>query len=304
MKFELKILGSSGAMPFHDRFPTAQVLNVREQLFLIDAGEGVQIRMSKFKVRRGKIKHIFISHLHGDHIFGLPGLLTSFGMNFRTEDLHIHSPKGLKQMIDGLFPYEGKGPGFQIIYHEIDTEKHQIVYENDDVEVWSLPLRHGIPCSGYLFREKPLPRKMNRDKIQEYDIPYVDIPSIKDGNDWISPEGVNIPNKELTSASASPRSYAFCSDTRFKEDLVPLLKNVDLLYHEATFLHEDIDKAIKTNHTTAREAAIIAKKAEVKRLVIGHYSARYETIDPHLAEAKSVFENTELGFDGAVFKVG
>lgn len=303
MKFELTILGSSGAMPFKDRYMTAQVLNVREQLFLIDCGEGTQMRMSRFRVKRGKINHIFISHLHGDHVFGLPGLLTSFGMNMRTEPLHIYSPPGLKTMIDGLFPYEGKGPGFDLVYHELDTTKHQLVFENTDVTVHSIPLQHGIPCNGYLFKEKPKSRKMIKEKIGEYGIPFKDIPAIKDGAGWQKPDGEWVSNDELTLPPAKPRSFAFCSDTAYTESILPVIEDVDLLYHEATFLHDDLDKAIATKHTTALQAAMIAQKANVGKLVLGHYSARYDEIDAHLAEAKSVFPHAELGTDGGVFEI-
>ncbi len=290
-------------MPFKDRYPTAQVLNVHEQLFLLDSGEGTQMRMSKFRVKRGKINHIFITHLHGDHIFGLPGLLTSFGMNYRTEALHIYSPPGLQQMIDGLFPDADKGPPFEIHYHELDTNAQELVFENKILTVHSIPLYHGIPCNGYLFQEKKLSRKMIREKIEEYSIPFPDIPSIKDGADWTDIDGNIIPNDELTTPAAEPRSYAFCTDTAYNENLIPIIEGVDLLYHEATFLHEDLDKAIKTNHTTALQAATLAKKAKVGKLIIGHYSARYEELDAHLAEARKVFPDTYLAYDGAVFEI-
>ncbi len=303
MKFELTILGSSGAMPFKDRYPTAQVLNVREQLFLLDAGEGTQMRLSRYRVKRGKINHVFISHLHGDHIFGLPGLLTSFGMNYREAPLHIYSPPGLKKMIDGLFPNAEKGPPFEIIYHELDTTKSQLVFENDKLTVETIPLSHGISCNGYLFKEKQLPRKMLREKMTEFSIPFSDIPAIKDGANWTSPEGEIILNNDLTEASSSPRSFAFCTDTAFDEKIIPLIQGVDVLYHEATFLQEDKEKADKTNHSTTIEAATIAKKANVGRLVIGHYSARYENLEAHLLEAKSIFPNSFLGYDGATFDI-
>jgi ribonuclease Z len=303
MRFELTILGSSGTMPFRDRFPTAQVLNVREQLFLIDAGEGVQMRMSRFRIRRGKIKRIFTSHLHGDHIFGLPGLLTSLGMNYRQDPLHIYSPPGLKKMIDGMFPETEKAPPFPIHYHEVDPSLHQLIWENRDLTVHSIPLRHGIPCCGYLFREKKMPRKMRRDKIQEYSIPFDDIPAIKAGGDWKPPKGEIIPNEELTLDSPAPRAYAFCSDTAYTEEIIPIIKEVNLLYHEATFLHEDREKAALTNHSTALQAATIAKAAEVGRLIMGHYSARYEDLGHHLAEASEIFPASSLGYDGLVLAV-
>ncbi len=303
MKFELTILGSSGAMPFKDRFPTAQVLNVHEQLFLLDCAEGTQMRMSRFRIKRGKIHHIFITHLHGDHIFGLPGLLTSLAMNLRTEPLHIYSPPGLKNMIDGLFPDGEKGPPFPLHYHELDTSQSQKIFENKALTVYTIPLSHGIDCNGYLFREKEMPRKMRKEKIEEYNIPYQDIPKIKEGEDWKDANGHIIPNHELTEKAPSPRSFAFCTDTSYNEEIIPLIKGVDLLYHEATFLHEDLDKAVKTNHSTVTQAAQIASKAHVGKLIMGHYSARYETLDRHLEEAKAVFPNSYLGYDGAQFEI-
>ncbi len=301
MKFELTILGSSGAMPFKNRFPTAHVLNIHEQLFLLDCGEGTQMRMSKFKVRKGKIQSVFITHLHGDHIFGLPGLLTSLGMNGRETPLNIYSPPGLEAMINGLFPQAEKGPPFKIIYHELDTTISQLIFENEILTVETIPLSHGIACNGYLFREKKMPRKMIKEKISEYGIPFKDIPGIKLGNDWSNPEGRVIPNNELTLAPPPPRSFAFCTDTSYDERIIPYIKGVDMLYHESTFLEEDADKALATNHSTVMQAAEIAKKAEVGRLILGHYSARYEDLDPHLLEARSIFPASYLGYDGAVF---
>lgn len=297
MKFELTILGSSGAVPFKDRYMTAHVLNVREQLFLIDCGEGTQMRMTQHQVRRGKINHIFISHLHGDHIFGLPGLITSFSLNRRKKPLHIYSPKGLSSILKGLFSF-AKPATYPIIYHETDPTKHQIVFENEEVEVWTIPLVHGIPCNGYLFREKQLPNNMIRKQITHYNIPFSDIPAIKAGADWQSPLGNIIPNSELTTPSALPRSYAFCSDTLYSEQIIPCITEVDLLYHEGTFLHADLEKAQATQHTTAHQAALIAKKANVKQLVIGHYSARYESLSFHRKEAQAIFPNTILAHDG------
>ncbi len=306
MKFELTILGCSGALPFKDRFPTAHVLNIREQLLLIDCGEGTQIQMGRFGIKRGKIKYVFISHLHGDHVFGLPGVLSSFALNNRTEPLTIFSPPGLQEMVDAQFPYdkEKKGPGFDIHYITTDPSTSKVILETEDFTVTTIPLKHRVPCNGYLFQEKPKARKMRKEKIEEYDIPFDKIKGIKEGNDFTLEDGAIIPHAELTTASAPPRSYAFCSDTAYTEDIIPIIKDVDLLYHEATFLQADKDKADLTFHSTTIEAATIAKKANAKALVVGHYSARYESLEGHLAECRSVFEETFLGKDGAVFGVG
>lgn len=297
MKFELTILGSSGAIPFKDRYMTAHVLNVREQLFVIDCGEGTQMRMTEHRIKRGKINHIFISHLHGDHVFGLPGLLTSFALNHRKKPLHIYSPAGLQAMIAGLFPHS-KGPSYPIVYHELDPSVHQLAFENEDVEIWTIPLKHGIPCNGYIFKEKALPRNMKREAIQQYQIPYTDIPAIKAGANWTSSDGTVISNQELTTPPPTPRSYAFCSDTMYHEPIIPIIEKVSLLYHEATFLHQDLDKAQDTNHSTAHQAALIAQEAQAQQLVIGHYSARYESLEQHKKEATATFPNTVLAYDG------
>ncbi len=300
MRFELTILGSSGATPFKDRFPTAQVLNVHEQLFLIDCGEGTQIRLSEYQVKRGKINRVFISHLHGDHVFGLPGLLTSFGLNKRETPVHIHSPALLKGMVDAQFPYNDEAP-FPIYYHEHDTEKSNLIFENEILTVETIPLRHRIPCAGFVFRTKPGDRKMIKEKITEYDIHFSDIPRIKAGADYTTDKGEVISNDELTLPPLPGKSFAFCSDTAYLPEIVPLIKGVDLLYHEATFLHKDLEKAKATAHSTALQAALIAKEAHVGKLIIGHYSARYENLEEHLKEARAVFPETYLGQDGMTY---
>ncbi len=301
MRFELTLLGTNSAIPAFGRFPTAQVLNIRECLFLIDCGEGAQLRMAELKVRAGKIHQVFISHLHGDHIYGLFGFLSSLSLNGRKHALDIYAPHGLEEIVRVLFRYSG-GLSFPLHFHEIDTEEHRLLFENARVEVYSLPLLHRIPASGFLFREKELPRSMRPEKIQEYGIHFSHIPAIKAGAGFELPDGSVVPNSELTLPPPPPRSYAFCSDTAYSEALAPLIQGVGLLYHESTFCEDMREQAALTGHSTARQAAAIAKMAGVGRLVLGHYSSRYENLQPFLEEAREVFPNTELGLDGMVLE--
>ncbi|MDX1943289.1 MAG: ribonuclease Z [Saprospiraceae bacterium] len=304
MRFSLTLLGTSSAMPVPGRFTSAQVLNVQEHLYLIDCGEGMQMRMSDFGVKRSKINQIFISHLHGDHFFGLMGLLTSYGLNDRRQPLEIFSPAGLEEMIRVLTLPHGEGEfQFKLIFNVLDTEKHQLVFEDKIVRVYSIPLKHRIPTSGFLFVEKERPRSILPEKIEQYQIPYQKIPAIKRGADFILPSGKIIPNEELTTPSPKPRSYAYCSDTMYKEDILPMIQNVDLLYHEATFLQKDYANALETMHATAAEAATIAQKANAEKLIIAHYSTRYKNINELVTEAQAIFPNTIGGEDGMTIEV-
>ena len=274
MTFSLTILGSSSATPAYGRHPTAQLLNVQEQLFLIDCGEGTQMRLLNHKIKRNKIQHIFISHLHGDHCYGLFGLLGTFSLYGRTEPMHIFAPKGLQEMFETVLKHsaEGKPASFPIYFHDTDTEKHQLIFENDVLTVHSIPLQHRIACAGFLFREKPLPRNIRIEQISKYAIHYTEIKAIKNGTDFFyQPENRWIKNEDLTDDPAAPRSYAFCSDTRYKPDIIPIIQGVDLLYHEATFLKDSTVRAEETCHSTTHQAAEIAKAAQVKRLIIGHF---------------------------------
>lgn len=291
-------------MPAHGRFSTSQLLQVANHRYLIDCGEGTQIRLTEYGLNKGNINQIFISHLHGDHYYGLLGLLTSYSLLGRTQPLTILGPEGLEAIFEVNMQYSGgRGLSFPIRFEVIDPTVHQCIFEDKRVKVYSLPLDHRIPAAGFLFREKPRPRNMIPDKIEAYQIPYPQIPLIKDGADFTLPDGTVIPNVELTLPPPAPRSFAYCSDTAYREELIPLIKGVDLLYHESTFLEENAEQAVLTRHSTAKQAATIAAKAGVHRLVLGHYSSRYKDLTPFLDEARNVFPKTELGVDGHTFEV-
>ncbi|MFQ5448088.1 MAG: ribonuclease Z [Saprospiraceae bacterium] len=303
MKFALTILGVNSATPAHGRFPSAQILQVQHQLFLIDCGEGSQSQMSRFGVPHHKIQHIFISHLHGDHVFGLPGLLFSLGLNDRKNDLHIYAPAGLEEMIMALLrPMETSLP-YPLHFHVLDTGQSTLVFENDRLTVRSIPLRHRIPTAGFLFREKERPKNIRPEKIAEYSLNISQILAVKNGENITLANGRILPNEELTTPPPVPRSFAYVSDTAYEESIIPMIKDVDLLYHEATFCHDLADYAETTKHSTALQAATIAKKARARRLIIGHYSTRYKNIAPLIKEASAVFPETEPGVEGQEYEV-
>lgn len=314
MGFFLTILGSSSALPTATTNPTAHLLNVNERFFLVDCGEGTQMQLRRNRVKIQRINHIFISHLHGDHYFGLIGLITTMQLLGREKELHIFSPPGLKPVIELQLntPYQDKRPenssepenvigSFPIIFHELDTRLNEVIFEDDKIIVKSIPLKHRIPCCGFLFREKPKPRNILKEMLAKYKIPIDKIQKIKMGEDFIKEDGTIVKNDELTTDAPSSSSYAFCSDTQYNESIIPMIEGVNLLYHEATFLHDLEKQAKKTAHSTALQAATIAKKANVKQLIIGHFSARYKNTELLLKEAKSVFENTLLAEEGKTY---
>ena len=304
MVFELTVLGTSSALPAFNRFPSAQLLRLESRSYLIDCGEGTQLRLFQYARRIGKINQIFISHLHGDHYYGLMGVLSSLSLLGRKNALTVLGPEGLKEIFDTNLRYSGGHRfSYPIHFRVIDPTKHQKIFEDAKVEVYSLPLDHRIPAAGFLFREKQRPRNMIPEKILEYQIPYQQIPAIKGGADFVTEDGRHISHEELTLPPVKPRSFAYCSDTRFKEDLIPLLSGVDLLYHESTFCEDNRERAHTTGHSTAKEAATIAARADVGQLILGHYSSRYEELDCFLKEARAVFPNTELGEDGRTYGV-
>jgi ribonuclease Z len=304
MKFEVTILGSSSATPIFNRNPSAQALNINERLYLIDCGEGTQQQMLKFDVKATRIDHIFISHLHGDHYFGLVGLLSSLQLNGRSKPMYIFCPPRLKEIIDLELECSDTALQYPVIYKFTNSLEAEILLENQDVTVESVPLFHGLPCTGFLFREKKRLRKLIKEKIEELDIPVEFYSALKKGADYVWPDGKVTKNDAVTIDSSAPKTYIYCSDTIPNELYFNQIKNATLLYHEATFLQNMIERAIETSHTTALQAGEIALQTHAKKLLIGHFSARYKTLNELLDEAKSVFPNTDLAIEGKTFFIG
>lgn len=299
MSFELTILGSSSATPTPDRFPSAQYLNFLEHHMLIDCGEGAQMQMSKYKIKKSKIDYIFISHIHGDHILGLPGLIFTMNLNGRTNPLHIFGPASLFQILDLFLKSSDTKMHFEIINHLTQNQEPEVVLQNERLRVSSFPLYHRIPTTGFLFEEIDRPRKLNAEACKKHEIPVSYYQELKRGIDFIGVEGtIIIPNHELTLDNGEPIRYAYCSDTCYHTDTIKYISKVNLLYHEATFLHEKLNRAEETMHTTALQAGRIGASAEVNQLLIGHFSSRYDDLSVLLNEAKSEFENTELATEG------
>ncbi|GAB4488728.1 MAG: ribonuclease Z [Saprospiraceae bacterium] len=299
----LTILGTSAGGPFHGRHYTAQVLQVENQLFLIDCGEGTQMQFFHHKVKYDRIEHIFISHLHGDHVYGLMGLLTGWCLKKRTAPLHIFSPPGLQELVETTARLCRVEFSYPLEFHEVDAFVSAKVFENQKVEVWTIPLNHRIETAGWLFREKEKPRKIRPEKIEEYGIPFALIPGIKAGNDLALPDGRLVPNAELTLDPPKPRAYAFCSDTAPSAAVAEAVRGVDLLYHEATFTEEHAEEAVFSFHSTALQAAEIARKAGAKQLLLGHFSGRYSDVEQHLTEARAIFPETIEGREGEQIEV-
>ncbi|WP_370897959.1 ribonuclease Z [Chryseobacterium gossypii] len=295
MSTYLTILGFNSAIPTINSSPTAQLLEMEERHFLIDCGEGTQVQLRKAKAKFSRINHIFISHLHGDHCFGLPGLIASFRLLGRETPLHVYGPKGIKNMLETIFTITETHRGFEVIYHELDKDYSEKIYEDSRVGVYTIPLDHRIYCNGYLFREKPKDRHLNMKEIAKYDeIEICDYHNLKAGKDFVLSDGYILKNEVLTLDPAPSVSYAFCSDTRYLESVIPIVKGATVLYHESTFLHDLKEMADYTGHSTALEAATIARKAEVGKLILGHFSNRYADLTVFTDEARNVFPNTYL----------
>lgn len=293
-KFEVHILGCGSALPTTRHLATSQVINIREKLFMIDCGEGAQVQLRKSRLKFSRLNHIFISHLHGDHCFGLMGLISTFGMLERTANLHIHCHADLQRILEPQIEFFCKGMPYNVVFEQFNPGEQTVIYDDRSVSVETIPLRHRIPCCGFLFREKPTPNHIRRDMIDFYQIPIYLINRIKNGEDYVLEDGTVIPNARLTIPSDPPRSYAYCSDTCYLPHICEQIKGCDLLFHEATFADADAKRAKETFHTTAPQAAEIAKAAQVKKLVIGHYSARYEDESILLKEASEIFPQTIL----------
>lgn len=299
---KLTVLGCYAATPRTITNPTAQVLEIRNRLFLIDCGEGTQVQLRKNKVKFSKINHIFISHLHGDHCYGLIGLVSTFMLLNRTSDLHIYGPKGIKEIINLQLRLSNSWVNYGLFFHELTSNESEIVYEDEKVLVKTIPLKHRIYTNGFLFQEKTGDRKLNMDAVLTYEIDTCYYQNIKNGKDITLEDGRTIENNVLSFDPVPSKSYAFCSDTAFDEAIIPHIENATVLYHESTFLESESALAVKTMHSTAKEAARIALKANVSQLLLGHYSTRYGDINLFKEEAETIFPNVLLADDGAGFE--
>ena len=299
---KLTILGCYAATPRTITNPTSQVLEIRNRMFLIDCGEGTQVQLRKNKIKFSKINHIFISHLHGDHMYGLIGLVSTFMLLSRTNDLYIYGPKGIKEIITLQLRLSNSWTNYGLFFHELEATTSEVIFEDEKVLVKTIPLKHRVYTNGFLFQEKIGDRKLNLDAVQHYEIETCYYQKIKNGKDIPLEDGRTIENQLLTFDPIPPKSYAFCSDTIYDERILPHIQNIDVLYHEATFLDSEAELAQKTMHSTAKEAALIAKKANANQLVLGHYSTRYESIQKFKEEATTVFPNVLLADDGVTFE--
>ncbi len=298
---ELTILGCYSATPRVNTHPTAQVLNIKNHLFLIDCGEGTQVQLRRYKVKFSRIKHIFISHLHGDHYFGLIGLISTFMLLGRDTDLHIYGPKGIKEVIMLQLKLGKSWFNYPIIFHELESKESELIFEDDKVEVHTVPLKHRVYTNGFVFKEKLGERRINISAVQNEKIDMSYYNKIKQGFDVENEEGKLISNESVTFDPDPPKSYAFCSDTQYYPECIPNIKNVTALYHEATFLEEHKHICEKTRHCTAKDAAQIAKEADVDTLILGHYSTRYSSIDKFKTEAEEIFNSVELAKEGKTY---
>jgi ribonuclease Z len=299
---KLNILGCYSATPRSNTNPTSQVLNIKNHLFLIDCGEGTQVELRRNKIKFSRIKHIFISHLHGDHYFGLVGLISTFRLLTRETDLHIYGPKGLKEIITLQMKLSDSWTNYQLIFHELTSKESVCIYEDEKVEVHTIPLNHRIYTNGFLFKEKDNERKLDVFAAEKANIDIAYFRKLKQGFDVINADGKLISNDKVTSAGKKALSYAFCSDTMYDESIISIIKDVDVLYHESTFLEKNENLAKPTKHSTAKQAATIAKKSNAGTLILGHFSTRYEDLQQFLIEANTIFENVELAEDGKVFE--
>ena len=299
---KLTILGCHSATPRANAHPTSQVLEMRNHVFLIDCGEGTQVQLRNHKVKFARIKHIFISHLHGDHYFGLVGLISTFRLLTREADLHIYAPKGLKEVITLQMKLSDSWTNYKLIFHELTSKSSELIYEDDKVEVHTIPLNHRVYTNGFLFKEKPHERKLDISKVENAQIDKAYYRKLKQGFDVENENGKLIKNSEVTLPGRESKSYAFCSDTMYNESIIPVINEVTALYHESTFLEQHAKLAQPTKHSTAKEAALIAKKAKVDTLILGHYSSRYESIEDFKTEAKEHFDNVRLAKTGKVFE--
>lgn len=303
VSFKITILGSSGAVPAYGRFPSSQLVEVQNEHFLVDCGEGAQMQLARYNGHLHRIDHIFISHLHGDHYLGLMGLLFTMHLHHREKDLHIYSQHGLHEIITTQLRYSRSVPAFTIVLHTLSSEKPELIFENKGLAVETIPLRHKLPCTGFLFREKPKPRRIDKGNLPEA-LPYYRMSELKAGLDLMDESGnVLYKNSDLTLPPHRSRTYAYCSDTAYSESIIEQINGVDILYHEATFIEDDKTKAEETQHSTAMDAARIARQGNAGKLLLGHFSARYHELDQLLKEAKEIFSETYLATEGQSFTI-
>lgn len=303
MTFRVTILGSSSALPTVSKYPSAHALNVHEQFFLIDCGEGTQQQLLRYGISPMKINAVFITHLHGDHVFGIFGLISTLGLLGRRTPLQIFAPRPFDEILACMLKYFTTNLPYEVQWKEVETRKHQMLYENKVLEVWSIPLRHRIPCAGFLFREKTPPLNVRKEAIEKYGLSIAQIVTAKRGEDIALTTGEIIPNERITYIPYKGRSYAYCSDTLYSARVAELVLGTDLFYHEATFLHTDLKLAKETGHTTALQAGRLAAKAGVGKLVIGHFSARYKEVEALVEEARTEFPETVAAVEGADFDI-
>lgn len=301
--FKVHILGCGSALPTLQHNASSQIVELREKLFMIDCGEGTQIQLRRSRIHFSKIIAVFISHLHGDHCFGLPGMISTFGMTGRTAPLHIYAPAAFEPILEQTLSFFCQGLEFKVVFHAVDTTQNKVVYEDRSLTVETIPLQHRIDCCGYLFREKPILPHIRRDMIDFYKIPISQINNIKAGADWVTAEGEVIAYSRLTTPAEPARSYAYCSDTRYIKTLHELVKGVSTLYHESTYSAEDAERARLYWHSTSQDAAKVARDASVGKLLLGHFSARYNNESQLLEEAKEIFPNSYLTCEGATFDI-
>jgi len=301
MSFEITILGNSSATPTLNRHPSGQYISICDHHLLMDCGEGTQVQLQRYKIKKSKLSHIFISHVHGDHILGLPGLLLSMNLMKHLQPVHVYGPAELFEILDIFFKHSETIFTFPLHYHKLDPTKQDIVFENLFFRVKQFPLFHRVPTIGYLFEERSFLKKLNVDVCQRHKIPFTHFNDIKIGKDFIAADGTRIKNELLTLPATRPISYAYCSDTVYDERVIKAIEDADYVYHEATFKHDKLERAISTMHTTAKQAGLIAKQANVNQLIIGHFSSRYEDLSELLKEAQEEFPNTRIAQEGSTF---
>ena len=302
-KFEVTVLGCGSALPTVKHNGSGMVVNIREKYFLVDCAEGTQVELRRNHIHLNRLFNVFITHLHGDHCFGLMGLISTLGLLGRTAPLHVYGPQDIETLFQPLIDYHCNGMTYEVVFHPIDTHQNVCIYEDKSLQVFSIPLKHRIRCCGYYFKEKELSRHILKEAIEKYDIPISQINNVKAGLDYVMPDGQIIKNEKLTTPPSPARSFAYCSDTVFRPEIAGMMKGVDLLYHEATFAESEKLLCSKVYHSTAKQAAEIARLAGAKQLMLGHYSSRYNDETILQKEAAEVFENTILAKEGLVVTV-